>query len=196
MDVIPMGENNETVVEQPIIENAEMGEQPIVSADQNIVATQNEGLMENDPFQEKSNEVPLQADTGATVEEPQPIVEQQIALDVNIDEVFEGGTKEDEITKIVSDTMGNTPAQPEVTLTEPTIENAPMIEAAPVQAEAVPAPAETPAPTIEAAPQEPVITLEPGPIAEVPTTKVPAAEPTATESTIESPIVPEIPILP
>ena len=33
------------------------------------------------------------------------------------DEVFEGGTKEDEITKIVSDTMGNTPAQPEVTLT-------------------------------------------------------------------------------
>ena len=97
-----MGENNETVVEQPILENTEMGEQPIVSADQNIVATQNEGLMENDPFQEKSEEIPLQAETGATVEEPQPIVEQQIALDVNIDEVFEGGTKEDEITKIVA----------------------------------------------------------------------------------------------
>lgn len=196
-----MGENNETVVEQPILENTEMGEQPIVSADQNIVATQNEGLMENDPFQEKSEEIPLQAETGATVEEPQPIVEQQIALDVNIDEVFEGGTKEDEITKIVSDTMGNTPAQPEVTLTEPTIE-------------AAPAPVIEATPTVEAAPQEPVITLEPGPIAETPVSEIPAAEPVVetqivetpaaevpveqpvSEVAIEAPIVPEAPIMP
>ena len=90
-----MEENNQPIVTE---------EQPVVSPDTNIVVTQNDGLMENDPFQEKTTSsdisVPNQADTGAAIEEPNPIVEQQIALDVNVEEVFEGGTtKEDEITQ-------------------------------------------------------------------------------------------------
>lgn len=54
-------------------------------------------------------DIPNAVDTGAVVDEPKPIVEQQIALNVNPDEVFEGGlTKEDAITKIVAEqTMNN-----------------------------------------------------------------------------------------
>ena len=107
-----MGEMNESMVQQPQMMNAgvvdpnvTMGEQPQVSADQNVVATQNVGLMENDPFQERTSEPApaIEVATGASIEEPQPIVEQQIAYNVNVDEVFEGGeTKADEITTITT----------------------------------------------------------------------------------------------
>lgn len=50
--------------------------------------------------------VPAVEDTAALIDNPKPIVEQQIALNVNPEEVFEGGpNKEDEITNIVSDTV-------------------------------------------------------------------------------------------
>ena len=81
-----MGEMNESMVQQPQMMNAgvvdpnvTMGEQPQVSADQNVVATQNVGLMENDPFQERTSEPApaIEVATGASIEEPQPIVEPQ-----------------------------------------------------------------------------------------------------------------------
>ena len=145
-----MGEMNESMVQQPQMMNAgvvdpnvTMGEQPQVSADQNVVATQNVGLMENDPFQERTSEPApaIEVATGASIEEPQPIVEQQIAYNVNVDEVFEGGeTKADEITKMVNDVVNNNAS---ILSTPPQVPTAP----------------------VAPAPQEPVITLEPGPIA-------------------------------
>ena len=145
-----MGEMNETTLQQPqmmtagvVDPNMTMGEQPQVSADQNVVATQNVGLMENDPFQERTTEAPpaIEVATGASIEEPQPIVEQQIAYNVNVDDVFEGGeTKADDITKMVNDVVNN---------------NASILST----------PQQVPTAPIAPVPQEPVITLEPGPIA-------------------------------
>lgn len=50
--------------------------------------------------------IPAVEDTAALIDNPKPIVEQQIALNVNPEEIFEGGqNKEDEITNIVGNTI-------------------------------------------------------------------------------------------
>lgn len=94
-------------------------------ADNGSVASTNEIVPEN----------PLQSvtETAATIEAPNPILEQQIALDVNPEEVFEGGptTMYDEITNIVNS---------EVNSAEPTPIQT---ESVPVQAEPTSTPVET-----------------------------------------------------
>ncbi len=50
--------------------------------------------------------IPAVEDTAALIDNPKPIVEQQIALNVNPEEIFVGGsTKDDEITNIVGNTI-------------------------------------------------------------------------------------------
>ena len=185
-----MGEMNEnavqpqleSVVEQP---NNQLGEQQIEAI------------------------VPSQEATGAVVEEPKPIVEQQIALDVNVEDVFAGGTtKEDEITQIVTDAVKNaeeslieepipTVIQPpvvetpvaevplpevpavEIPVSEPIAETA--ITEVPVQTEEAPAPA-VQVPT----PEVPVVEQ---PVVEVPVPEVPAVEVPVTESVPTEPVV-------
>ena len=73
----------------------------------NIFNAQPTDLIETQPAPTNEGDVlAAVADTAAVIDTPQPIVEQQIALNVNPEEIFEGGsTKEDEITKIVSDNV-------------------------------------------------------------------------------------------
>ena len=151
-----MGEMNEAVIQpqiainnDPINNAVPMGEQPQIYPEQNVVATQNVGLMENDPFQETTPAPApaIEVATGATIEEPQPIVEQQIAYNVNVDDVFEGGeSKADDITKLVNDVVNNNASILTTPQQVPTMPPAPAIPVPPVQ-------------------PEPVISLEPGPIA-------------------------------
>ena len=54
-----------------------------------LIATSSQPSPQPEP--DLSNVVPNMYDTGAKIDEPKPIVEQQIALNVNPDEVFEGG---------------------------------------------------------------------------------------------------------
>ena len=185
-----MGEMNEnavqpqleSVVEQP---NNQLGEQQIEAI------------------------VPSQEATGAVVEEPKPIVEQQIALDVNVEDVFAGGTtKEDEITQIVTDAVKNaeeslieepipTVIQPpvvetpvaevplpevpavEIPVSEPIAETA--ITEVPVQTEEAPAPAvQVPTPEVPVV-EQPVVEV---PVPEVPAVEVPVTESVPTESVV------------
>ena len=103
---VPMPE----VAPAPVIENqpTQSALQPVAETTELVPESPSMGLLENDPFTENPGPTDSQIEdsTGAQVEGPNPILEQQIALDVNIEEVIENGTtKEDEITKIVADNV-------------------------------------------------------------------------------------------
>ena len=175
-------DNSTPVVEQPAVENTQP--QPNVPSFDNIFNAKPADLI---PTQvetytpEQISETVLA--TGAQVEESKPIVEQQIALDVNIEDVVEGGTtKEDEITRIVSETVANRDKNekqndaiiPDIEDVTSKVEPAPVVEA--------PVPVvEMPTPVVEAsAPEEevpaPVVEM-PTPVVEVPTPVVKAPAP-------------------
>jgi len=85
-------------------------------ADNNDVAQTTEVVTENP--------LPSVSETAATIEAPNPILEQQIALDVNPEEVFEGGptTMYDEITNIVSKEVNSSESSPSEDTTASTSE--------------------------------------------------------------------------
>ena len=121
------------------------------------------------------------AGTAAVVETPNPIVEQQIALDVKPEEVFEGGptTKYDEITEMVSNVVNSESAAP---------------------VEEVPEPLESPAETLEAVaqeslPEETVVTEEvvAEPVVEQ-QVEAPAEEVAIAEPAVLEPVVEEVPV--
>ena len=135
-----------------------------------------------EPTLDTNNVVPNLYDTGARIDTPNPIVEQQIALDVHPDEVFEGGnTKEDEITRIVANSV-NQNAQPQdfaspsvnvnpieaVAQPEP-IQPAPVAEPTPQVVEPTPQPQDFASPSINVNTVEPVVQpepIQPAPVAE------------------------------
>ena len=135
-----------------------------------------------EPTLDTNNVVPNLYDTGARIDTPNPIVEQQIALDVHPDEVFEGGnTKEDEITRIVANSV-NQNAQPQdfaspsinVNPVEPVvqpepIQPAPVAEPTPQVVELTPQPQDFVSPSINVNPIEPAAQpelVQPAPVAE------------------------------
>ena len=81
------------------------------------------------------------ADTAAVVDTPNPQVEQQVAIGVNAEEIFEGGQPiADEITRLVTEVVqqelmpGQTPVDPipPAAIPQVTVEPAPVVEAQPV----------------------------------------------------------------
>ena len=198
-------DNSTPVVEQPAVGNTQP--QPNVPSFDNIFNATPADLI---PTQvetytpEQISETVLA--TGAQVEESKPIVEQQIALDVNIEDVVEGGTtKEDEITRIVSESVANRDKNenqndaiiPDIEDVTSKVEPAPIVEApapvveAPAPVEEVPAPVveaptpvvEAPAPVVEA--PAPVVEM-PAPVVEIPT---PVVEPPAPVVEMPAPVV-------
>ena len=198
-------DNSTPVVEQPAVENTQP--QPNVPSFDNIFNAKPADLI---PTQvetytpEQISETVLA--TGAQVEESKPIVEQQIALDVNIEDVVEGGTtKEDEITRIVSETVANRDKNekqndaiiPDIEDVTSKVEPAPVVEiptpVVEVQAPVVEIPTpvvevqtpvvEEPTPVVEV--QAPVVEMptpvveEPAPVVEIPTPVVEAPTPVA-----------------
>lgn len=70
----------------------------------------------------------LEYETGAVVEEPKPIVEQQIALNVNPDEVFEGALKYPYEENTTTPNIENIIEEPEsINASLPVIESAPLV---------------------------------------------------------------------
>lgn len=178
-------DNSTPVVEQPAVENTQP--QPNVPSFDNIFNATPADLI---PTQvetytpEQISETVLA--TGAQVEESKPIVEQQIALDVNIEDVVEGGTtKEDEITRIVSETVANRDKNekqndaiiPDIEDVTSKVEPAPVVEA--------PTPVvEVPTPVVEA----------PTPVVEMPTPVVEENAPsTIVLPAVEEPVEIELP---
>ena len=186
-------DNSTPVVEQPAVENTQP--QPNVPSFDNIFNATPADLI---PTQvetytpEQISETVLA--TGAQVEESKPIVEQQIALDVNIEDVVEGGTtKEDEITRIVSETIANRDKNekqndaiiPDIEDVTSKVEPAPVVEM-PTPVVEEPAPVvemptlvvEAPTPVVEA--PAPVVEM-PTPVVEVPTPVVEMPTPVVEE---------------
>ena len=153
-----------------------------------------------EPTLDTNNVVPNLYDTGARIDTPNPIVEQQIALDVHPDEVFEGGnTKEDEITRIVANSV-NQNAQPQdfaspsinVNPVEPVvqpepIQPAPVAEPTPQVVELTPQSQDFVSPSVNVNPIEPVVqpaTVQPTEVAEqVPQVVELSPEPQIVEAT-------------
>lgn len=148
-------------------------------------------IIENpEPVQTENPEItiPNAVDTGAVVDEPKPIVEQQIALNVNPDEVFEGGlTKEDVITKIVAEQTNNE-VTPQVDASNSNIlnnvqqndivETSPILDNAPMETTVIPVLSEK---------QEPIVPIVQPAIDE----KTAPSVPEIAETPVENTVVPE-----
>lgn len=94
--------------------------------------------------------IPAVEDTAALIDNPKPIVEQQIALNVNPEEIFEGGqNKEDEITNIVGNTIKEEEQElPTMTPNQPTENIVPATEEQ-IMITATPTEEQTTTPTVE-----------------------------------------------
>ena len=170
---------------QPIVEQPVPIEPTTVAAPIEIpVEVQDDYQLNLENEEEEEEEIAPEFETGAVVETPQPIVEQQIALDVDVDDVFEGGpvSEEPEAPAIpivpvepVAQMEATTSIQEEIN----PIGNMPIIENVEPPVQSVSADL----PEIQAAPlvtPEPVIESYPEPITipEVVTETVQIAEPT------------------